>query len=99
MSADANFFRSAVKDQCSYEGTSMEAGNNTMRGNLCAYVELTPTMPGSEGRFRSAMANIRHLHGLQAPKPTTLSIGLQNPYLCKFEKIMIHTFLTSLQMY
>lgn len=39
MSVDANFFRSAVKDECSYEGASMEAGNNTMRGNLCAYVE------------------------------------------------------------
>lgn len=31
----------------------------------------------------SAMAIIRHLHGLQAIKPTRLSTGLQNPYLCK----------------
>lgn len=39
MSVDVNFFRSTVKDRCSYDGASMVAGNNTMRGNLCAYVE------------------------------------------------------------
>lgn len=39
MSLNANFFRSAVKDRCIYEGATMDCGNNTMRGNLCAYVE------------------------------------------------------------
>ncbi|KAG6356916.1 hypothetical protein INS49_014791 [Diaporthe citri] len=39
MSVDASFFRSTVKDRCIYDGASMQAGNNTMSGNLCAYVE------------------------------------------------------------
>ncbi|POS69820.1 hypothetical protein DHEL01_v211784 [Diaporthe helianthi] len=39
MAQNVSFFRSSVKDQCIYEGASMICGNNTMRGNLCAYVE------------------------------------------------------------
>lgn len=39
MDLNVTFFRSPVKDECIYEGASMPCGNNTMRGNLCAYIE------------------------------------------------------------